>query len=103
MLEVQNVTRVFGQRAAVDDISFRIDGPAFVGVIGRSGAGKSTLLRMMNRLTDASSGRILVDGRDILSLRGSARRQWQNDCAMIFQQFNLVPRMDGCRTCSTGS
>jgi phosphonate transport system ATP-binding protein len=94
VLVVQNVTRVFGHRAAVDNISFQIDGPAFVGVIGRSGAGKSTLLRMMNRLTDASAGQILVDGRNILALRGAARRQWQNDCAMIFQQFNLVPRLD---------
>lgn len=94
VLEVRNVTRIFGQRAAVDNISFRIDGPAFVGVIGRSGAGKSTFLRMMNRLTDATAGQILVDGRDILALQGAARRGWQSDCAMIFQQFNLVPRLD---------
>ncbi|TWI37154.1 phosphonate ABC transporter ATP-binding protein [Paracoccus sulfuroxidans] len=94
MLEVRNVTRVFGSRAAVDDISFTIDRPAFVGIIGRSGAGKSTFLRMMNRLTDASSGQILVNGQNILSLGGQARRAWQSQCAMIFQQFNLVPRMD---------
>ncbi|MCJ8138754.1 phosphonate ABC transporter ATP-binding protein [Falsirhodobacter halotolerans] len=94
MLEVRNVTRMFGARAAVDDISFTVDGPAFVGVIGRSGAGKSTFLRMMNRLTDATAGRILVEGRDILALRGPQARAWQSDCAMIFQQFNLVPRMD---------
>ncbi|WP_423208367.1 phosphonate ABC transporter ATP-binding protein [Paracoccus yeei] len=94
MLEVRNVTRLFGRKAAVDDISFTVEGPAFVGIIGRSGAGKSTFLRMMNRLTDASSGQILVEGSDILALRGSAQRQWQSDCAMIFQQFNLVPRMD---------
>ncbi|MDK8871176.1 MULTISPECIES: phosphonate ABC transporter ATP-binding protein [Paracoccus] len=94
MLAVQNVTRVFSGRAAVDDISFAVDGPAFVGIIGRSGAGKSTFLRMMNRLTDASAGRICVDGRDILALRGRDRRAWQSQCAMIFQQFNLVPRMD---------
>ncbi len=94
MLQVRNVTRIFGQRAAVDNISFDVTGPQFVGVIGRSGAGKSTFLRMMNRLTDASAGQIMVDGRDILALRGPARRQWQGDCAMIFQQFNLVPRMD---------
>lgn len=94
VLEVRNVTRIFGRKAAVDDVSFSVGGPAFVGVIGRSGAGKSTFLRMMNRLTDASAGQILVEGRDILSLRGAARRQWQSDCAMIFQQFNLVPRMD---------
>jgi phosphonate transport system ATP-binding protein len=94
MLQVENVTRRFGQKSAVDDVSFRVDGPAFVGIIGRSGAGKSTFLRMMNRLTDATSGRILVDGRDILALKGAEMRAWQGQCAMIFQQFNLVPRMD---------
>lgn len=78
----------------MDDISFTVEGPAFVGIIGRSGAGKSTFLRMMNRLTDATAGQILVEGRDILPLRGAAQRQWQSHCAMIFQQFNLVPRMD---------
>jgi phosphonate transport system ATP-binding protein len=94
MLEVRSVTRMFGQKAAVDNISFSIDRPAFVGIIGRSGAGKSTFLRMMNRLTDASAGQILVDGRDVLALRGSEARAWQSQCAMIFQQFNLVPRLD---------
>ncbi len=94
MLQVENVTRRFGQKAAVDDISFSVQGPAFVGIIGRSGAGKSTFLRMMNRLTDATSGRIMVEGRDILALKGAEMRAWQSQCAMIFQQFNLVPRMD---------
>lgn len=63
MLDVRQVSRIFGARRAVDGVSFTIDRPAFVGIIGRSGAGKSTLLRMMNRLTDASEGRIFVNGR----------------------------------------
>ncbi|HCZ00723.1 MAG: phosphonate ABC transporter ATP-binding protein [Rhodobacterales bacterium RIFCSPHIGHO2_02_FULL_62_130] len=94
MLQVNAVTRMFGQKAAVDRASFTIDRPAFVGVIGRSGAGKSTLLRIMNRLTDASMGEILFEGRNVLALDGKAKRIWQSQCAMIFQQFNLVPRMD---------
>ena len=94
MLQVKAVTRLFGQKAAVDSVSFAVDRPAFVGIIGRSGAGKSTFLRMMNRLTDATSGEILVDGRNILALKGTEARAWQSQCAMIFQQFNLVPRMD---------
>ncbi|MEF3049006.1 phosphonate ABC transporter ATP-binding protein [Pseudotabrizicola sp. L79] len=94
MLKVIEVSRHFGQKAAVDRISFSIDRPCFVGVIGRSGAGKSTLLRMMNRLTDATSGQIMVEGRDILALKGAEARAWQSQSAMIFQQFNLVPRMD---------
>ncbi|MDP4033794.1 MAG: phosphonate ABC transporter ATP-binding protein [Pseudorhodobacter sp.] len=94
MLDVRDVTRLFGQKAAVDRISFAIDCPAFVGIIGRSGAGKSTFLRLMNRLTEASSGEIVVDGRNVLALKGAQARAWQSQCAMIFQQFNLVPRMD---------
>ena len=94
MLQVQSVTRMFGQKAAVDNVSFTVDGPAFVGIIGRSGAGKSTFLRLMNRLIDASAGEILVDGQNVLALKGSQARAWQSQCAMIFQQFNLVPRMD---------
>ncbi|MES2666520.1 MAG: phosphonate ABC transporter ATP-binding protein [Pseudomonadota bacterium] len=94
MLKVDGVTRMFGQKAAVDRVSFEIGGPAFVGIIGRSGAGKSTLLRMMNRLTEASSGVIAFEGRNVLTLTGAQKRGWQGQCAMIFQQFNLVPRMD---------
>jgi phosphonate transport system ATP-binding protein len=94
MLEVKSVTRLFGQKAAVDNVSFAVDGPAFIGIIGRSGAGKSTFLRLMNRLIDASSGEILVEGRNVLALNGRDARAWQSHCAMIFQQFNLVPRLD---------
>ncbi|AJE45516.1 phosphonate ABC transporter ATP-binding protein [Celeribacter indicus] len=94
MLEVKGLTKRFGANVAVDAVSLSVDRPCMIGVIGRSGAGKSTLLRMMNRLTEASGGEILFDGRDVLSLTGREKRGWQSDCAMIFQQFNLVPRMD---------
>jgi len=94
MLTVSNLTKRFGLNAAVDNACFSVERPAMIGVIGRSGAGKSTLLRMINRLTDATEGEILFEGRDVLTLKGRERRQWQSDCAMIFQQFNLVPRMD---------
>ncbi|AUJ63315.1 phosphonate ABC transporter ATP-binding protein [Aestuarium zhoushanense] len=93
-LNVNSVTKRFGDRAAVDNISFSVEGAQFVGIIGRSGAGKSTYLRMMNRLTDATDGQIVVDGVDVLALQGKDKRDWQSQCAMVFQQFNLVPRMD---------
>ena len=94
MLTVTNLTRRFGKNTAVDAVSFDVERPAMIGIIGRSGAGKSTLLRMLNRLTDASEGMIAFDGRDVTGLKGASKRAWQSDCAMIFQQFNLVPRMD---------
>lgn len=94
MLQIQNLTRMFGQKAAVDNASFAVENAGFVGIIGRSGAGKSTLLRMINRLTDASSGEIIFEGRNVATLQGAEKRAWQSQCAMIFQQFNLVPRLD---------
>jgi phosphonate transport system ATP-binding protein len=94
MLVVENLTCRFGSKAAVDNASFEIAPGAFVGVIGRSGAGKSTLLRMINRLAEPTSGQIRFDGTNVTALRGRDLRQWRARSAMIFQQFNLVGRLD---------
>src|SRR5690349_23622509 len=94
MLVVEDLTCRFGTKAAVYNASFSVAPGSFVGVIGRSGAGKSTLLRMINRLADPSEGRILFDGVDVTALRGRELRQWRARSAMIFQQFNLVGRLD---------
>ena len=94
MLEIRNVTRRFGKNVAVNGVNLQIQPGQMVGIIGRSGAGKSTLLRMINRLIDPSQGSIVFDGTEVSSLRGAPLRRWQRDCAMIFQQFNLVPRLD---------
>jgi len=94
MLKLTSVTRRFGKHAAVKSVDVVIPPGQMVGVIGRSGAGKSTLLRMINRLVDPSDGTIHFGDLQVSSLRGSELRRWQRDCAMIFQQFNLVPRLD---------
>jgi phosphonate transport system ATP-binding protein len=94
MLVVEGLTCRFGAKAAVDNASFSVAPGGFIGVIGRSGAGKSTLLRMINRLAPASAGRILYNGVDVTALRGRELRLWRARSAMIFQQFNLVGRLD---------
>jgi phosphonate transport system ATP-binding protein len=94
MFEIRNLSRHFGTKIAVDDVSFSVPEGQMVGVIGRSGAGKSTLLRMINRLADPTSGSIRYGDVEIAGLKGEALRRWRRDCAMIFQQFNLVPRLD---------
>ncbi len=94
MLKIASVSRRFGSKLAVSDVNIEIPQGQMVGIIGRSGAGKSTLLRMINRLADVSSGYIEYKGTKVSALRGSELRAWQRDCAMIFQQFNLVPRLD---------
>ncbi len=94
MLHINALTKIFGDKTAVDAASFQVDKPMMIGIIGASGAGKSTLLRMLNRLTPATEGSVEFEGRDVLGLKGRGKRNWQSQCAMIFQQFNLVPRMD---------
>jgi phosphonate transport system ATP-binding protein len=94
MLELQGLGRRFGEVAAVDGVTLAFPAGQMVGVIGRSGAGKSTMLRMVNRLTEPTSGRVLFEGRDVTALRGRALRDWRARCAMVFQQFNLVQRLD---------
>ncbi|MET0968011.1 MAG: phosphonate ABC transporter ATP-binding protein [Tardiphaga sp.] len=94
MLVVDRLTCRFGAKAAVDNASFAIAPGGFVGVIGRSGAGKSTLLRMINRLAEPTSGRIAFGDTDVTALKGRELRQWRARSAMIFQQFNLVGRLD---------
>ncbi len=94
LLRIDELTKTFGKNTAVDRATIQVDRPMMIGIIGRSGAGKSTLLRMLNRLTDHTSGQVVFEGRDVTALKGAEKRAWQADCAMIFQQFNLVPRMD---------
>jgi phosphonate transport system ATP-binding protein len=94
MLVVEGLTCRFGAKAAVDNASFSVAPGGFIGVIGRSGAGKSTLLRTINRLAPATEGRVLFNGVDVTALRGRELRKWRARSAMIFQQFNLVGRLD---------
>ena len=93
-LSLSGLGRSFGSTRAVDNVTLDIPSGQFVGVIGRSGAGKSTLLRLINRLIDPTSGKISFGDRDVTALRGRDLRNWRRDCAMIFQQFNLVERLD---------
>ena len=94
LLTIRNLTKRFGDNTAVDRVSLEFKSGSFVGVIGRSGAGKSTLLRMINRLNEPTQGSIEFDGTVVTDLRGVALNEWRRNCAMVFQQFNLVGRLD---------
>ena len=94
MLTIEGLSRQYGAKTAVDKVSLTVESGRFIGVIGRSGAGKSTLLRMINRLEAPSSGSIRYGDLDVTKLSGAALAGWRARCAMIFQQFNLVGRLD---------
>lgn len=102
VLELEHLTRRFGEKVAVEDACLRISRGEMVGIIGRSGAGKSTLLRLVNRLIEPSSGKILFDGRDVTALTGAELRAWRARTGMVFQQFNLIGRLDVLTNVLTG-
>lgn len=93
-LSLRGLSRRFGEKLAVDDVSLDVPAGQMLGIIGRSGAGKSTLLRMVNRLQEPSAGTIRFGATEVTALRGRALRDWRASCAMVFQQFNLIPRLD---------
>ncbi len=94
MLVLDGLGKRFGRTTAVSDVCLEVPEGQMLGVIGRSGAGKSTLLRLINRLVEPTTGRVVYAGEDVSRLRGRALLGWRARCAMIFQQFNLVGRLD---------
>lgn len=93
-LILKNLTKRFGAFTALNNVCLTIEQGELIGVIGRSGAGKSTLLRCINRLETAEEGEILWQGQNMAKARGKTLRQWRTCCAMIFQDYGLVDRLD---------
>jgi D-methionine transport system ATP-binding protein len=75
---------------ALQNIDFAIPRGSITGIIGRSGAGKSSLVRLINGLERPTTGRVVVDNRDISALSGRDLRLAQRSIGMIFQHFNLL-------------
>ena len=93
MIELRNVTKTFksGNREvhAANDISFTVNDGEIFGLIGFSGAGKSTAVRCINLLERPDSGQVILDGVDLMTLKGRELRRQRRKIGMIFQQFNL--------------
>ena len=99
MIEIQHLTKTFttasGTTEALKDVSLTIPDGEIYGIIGMSGAGKSTLVRSINMLERPTSGKIVIDGRDMAALSEAELRAARRDITMIFQGFNLLMQ----RTC----
>ncbi|MFC4273598.1 amino acid ABC transporter ATP-binding protein [Achromobacter aloeverae] len=100
MIEINNLSKRFGDHVVLKDISLRVRKGAVVAMIGPSGSGKSTLLRCINLLTMPDGGRIRVGERSMDFDSGEGRRMHEKDLAsyrattgMVFQHFNLFPHM----------
>ncbi|WKL16849.1 glycine betaine/L-proline ABC transporter ATP-binding protein ProV [Comamonas testosteroni] len=90
----QEILAQTGQSIGVFDADFTIEAGEIFVVMGLSGSGKSTLVRMLNRLIEPTSGRILVDGQDINALNDKQLRALRRkDISMVFQSFALMPHL----------
>jgi polar amino acid transport system ATP-binding protein len=90
IITIENVNKYFGQLKALSEVSLQVRPGEKVVIIGPSGSGKSTLLRTINRLEEINSGRIIVDGFDIMDDSNDIN-QIRMDVGMVFQRFNLFP------------
>jgi peptide/nickel transport system ATP-binding protein len=90
MIEVQNLTRRYGERLAVDGVSFRVEAGELLALVGASGSGKTTTLKMINRLVSPSAGRVLVEGEDTATLEAHRLRR---RIGYVFQGVGLFPHM----------
>lgn len=93
MIEFKDVSKVYPNGTkGLQHIDLQIEQGEFIAIIGLSGAGKSTLIRTINRMIDITDGQLIVDGTDVMSLKGKDLRRFRRKIGMIFQSFNLVSR-----------
>lgn len=97
ILEVQNVRKVYTTRfgahqvEALKDVSFSVEKEEYVAIMGESGSGKTTLLNILAALDKPTGGSVLLDGRDITTVRESEIASFRRDrLGFVFQDFNLL-------------
>jgi putative ABC transport system ATP-binding protein len=99
LLEVTAVCKTYGTgETAVDalkSVSFSVPKGEFVAVVGESGSGKSTLLNMIGALDTPTSGKVLIDGKDIFSMKDEKLTIFRRrNIGFVFQAFNLIPELN---------
>ncbi|MEG0292790.1 ABC transporter ATP-binding protein [Enterococcus sp.] len=91
MIEFQNVSKIYrGGKVAVEEINLSFEQGEFICFIGTSGSGKTTSMRMINRMTEPSKGKILIDGQDIQKLNAVELRR---KIGYVIQSIGLMPHM----------
>lgn len=98
LLEVQSISKTYGSGEAavhaLKNVSFSVPKGEYVAIVGESGSGKSTLLNMIGALDNPTSGKVLIEGKDIFAMKES---KWtifrRRNIGFIFQAFNLIPEL----------
>lgn len=98
LLEVKDIFKVYGNGEncvhALKGVNFSVPKGEFVAIVGESGSGKTTLLNLMGAIDIPTSGKVLIDGRDIFSMNDSNLTIFRRrNIGFIFQNFNLIPEL----------
>jgi putative ABC transport system ATP-binding protein len=98
IIVAENLTKVYAagrqQVTAVRGVSFAVEPGEFVAIVGPSGSGKSTLFYLLGGLTQATTGRVVIDGVDFAALNdGERTRLRKHRIGFVFQKFNLLPTL----------
>jgi len=98
LLEVKKICKTYGSGEAavhaLKNVSFFVPKGEYVAVVGESGSGKSTLLHMIGALDTPTSGRVLIDGKDIFAMKEKNLTIFRRrNIGFIFQAFNLIPEL----------
>ena len=101
IIEVEHLVKTFGTNEVLKDISFDVEKGDVTSIIGASGSGKSTLLRCLNMLEEATSGKILYHGKNILNGEMNEDKL-RTKVGMVFQSFNLFNNMNVLENCMIG-
>ena len=95
LLSVKNISKEYNNGiTALKNVSFDVEKGEFISIIGPSGSGKSTLLRSINKMIDISQGSILFENRNIEKLKKKEIELVRREIGMIFQNYNLVERLN---------
>lgn len=101
LLKVEHLIKTFGTNEVLKDIDFSVEKGDVISIIGSSGSGKSTLLRCINMLEEATGGKIIYNGKDVL--KGEINEdEYRTRVGMVFQSFNLFNNYNVLENCTIG-
>ncbi len=92
MIRIKGVTKKYGKKKVLDDVSFEVEGGEFVSVIGNSGAGKSTLMHALIGAAKIDKGSITVDDYEVNSLNPNKIQEYRRRVGIVFQDYKLLPK-----------
>lgn len=107
VIKLTNVSRYFGNKKnlvkAVDKIDLQISQGSFTVILGRSGSGKSTLLNLMSGLDKATTGDVLIEGKNLSKSSNNQLAKYRSSIGVIFQFYNLLPNLNAVENVMMGA